>query len=104
MLILNKTIAFRAYSKYLKDKGYSEESKNGNPSTVYDYTQRLERICKRENFISLDELGENISEIIKKYSPNGSEAEYGSQSHSSNIKALKLFYEFYNYFDEERNI
>ena len=101
---MEKTIAFRAYSKYLKDKDYSEESKNGNPSTVHDYAQRVERICKRENFASWDELGENIFGIIEKYGPNGSEKDYGSQSHGSNIKALQLFLEFYGCFDAEKNV
>lgn len=47
---MDKTIAWRAYNKYLHDKNYSEESKSGNPSTTYDYPNRIDRICKREGY------------------------------------------------------
>jgi len=63
---MGKTIAWHAYSMYLRDKGYSEESKSGNPSTTYDYPNRVDRIRK---------------------------------SDGSNLKALKLFLEFYRSFD-----
>ena len=96
---MEKSIAWRAYSKYLRDRGCSEESETGNPSTTYDYPDRINRICNREGFSTWDDFGEHIFEILKKYEPNGTEAEYGNQSHGSNLKALKLFIEFYAYFD-----
>lgn len=96
---MDKPIAWRAYSKYLKDKGYSEYSEAGNQSTTYNYPIIVERICKKENFANLDELGENIIAVLEKYGPNGSESEYGNQSHGGNLKALKLFKEFYIHFD-----
>ena len=98
---MDKTIAWRAYSKYLRDKGYSEESKKGNPSTTYDYPTKVERICKKEGFANLDDLGEHINEIIQKYGQNGTEAKYGEQSHGGILKSLELFREFYICFDSE---
>ena len=98
---MEKTIAWRAFSKYLHDKGYSDESKSGNRSTTYDYPSRIDRICKKEGLFNWDDFGEHIFEIIEKYSPNGVEAEYGNQSNGSNLKALKLFLEFYGCFDAE---
>lgn len=100
---MDKNIAWRAFSKYLYDKGYSDESKSGNKSTNYDYPSRVERIYKRENLKSFDELGEHITEILNKYDKNGSEAEYGAQSNGSNITALKFFKEFYFDFDKRRH-
>ena len=96
---MDKSIAWRAYSRYLRDKGYSEESKTGNQSTTYDYPNRIDRICKREGFSTWDELGEHIFDVVEKYNVNGVESEYGSQSNGSNLKALKLFIEFYGCFD-----
>ena len=101
---MEKTIAWRAYSKYLRDKGYSEFSTAGHPSTAYDYPNRIDRICEIENFSNWDDFGAHIFEIIEKYGPNGSEAMYGNQSNGSNLKALELFLEFYGCFDaEEKN-
>ena len=96
---MDKSIAWRAFSKYLRDKGYSEESKNKNPSTTYDYPCRVDRICEKEGFKTWDELGAHIFDVLPKYEPNGAEAEYGKQSNGSNLKALRLFVEFYGCFD-----
>ncbi len=96
---MDKTIAWRAYNMYLRDKGYSEKSKSGNLSTTYDYPNRIDRICKREGYDNWDDFGEQIFDILGKYEPNGTEAEYGNQSDGSNLKALKLFLEFYGCFD-----
>ena len=96
---MDKPIAWRAYSKYLCDKGYSKFSEAGNPSTSYNYPSRVDRICKKEGFPNWDDFGKHILEIIEKYGPDGTEAEYGKQSNGSNFKALQLFYEFYVCFD-----
>lgn len=101
---MKKPLAWRAYSKYLRDKGYSEFSESGNPSTTYNYPSRVDKICRKEGFSNRDDFGEHIFEIIEKYSPNGVEAEYGNQSNGSNLKALKLFLEFYGCFDAEENV
>lgn len=96
---MKRTIAWRAYSKYLRDKGCSEFSDVGNLSTTNNYPYRVDRICRREGFANWDDFGNHIFEIIEKYGPNGIEAEYGNQSNKSNLKALELFLEFYGCFD-----
>ncbi len=101
---MDKSIAWRAFNMYLREKGCSEESKKGNPSTVYDYPNRIDRICKREGYSNWDDFGDHIFEIIKKYDENGCEAEYGKQSDGSNLNALKLFLEFYGCFDARKTI
>lgn len=96
---MEKTIAWRAFRKYLHDKGYSDESKAGNKSTTSNYPDCINIICKKEKIATWDEFGEQINNIIKKYSAGGQEEKYGSQSHGSNLKALELFKEFYIVFD-----
>ena len=96
---MDKSIAWRAFSKYLRDKGYSEESKNKNPSTTYDYPCRVDRICKNEGFSNWDEFGNKIFEILEKYGKDGDKADLGKQSNGSNLKALELFRDFYYCFD-----
>lgn len=96
---MNKTIAWRAFSKYLHDKGKSDFSESGNPSTTTDYPNRINTICKNENFSSWEELGDNILQILEKYGSNGSKSEIGNQSNGTVIKALELFREFYITFD-----
>jgi ribosome-binding protein aMBF1 (putative translation factor) len=54
------------FKTYLIKKGYSEFTPSGNPSTVYDYMKRVEKIRSREN-ISINELSENISYYVEKY-------------------------------------
>lgn len=101
---MEHTISWRAFSKYLKDNGLSEESESGNQSTTYDYPQRVERILGKEGLKDWDALGEHITELIEKYGPAGPEAEYGRQSHGSNLKALQLFMEFYVCFDANKTL
>ena len=35
------------FMKYLIQQGYSEYTPSGNPSTVYDYAKRIQKICHR---------------------------------------------------------
>lgn len=98
---MKKTIAWRAFRKYLHDKGYSYESNAGNRSTTSNYPNRIDTICRKEKIATWDEFGEQINNIIKKYSAGGQEKIFGSQSHGSNLKALELFKEFYVVFDSE---
>jgi len=79
--------------KYLIEKGYSEFTPSGKPSTVYDYIKRVERIRSREN-MTLSELAENISYYVDKYGPTGNESEFGKRSHNAFINALRRFGEF----------
>ena len=42
------------FKDYLIDQGLSEFTANGHKSTTYDYTQRIERICKDEDITWLE--------------------------------------------------
>lgn len=81
------------FKRFLIQKGYSEYTPSGNPSTVYDYMMRVQRICERER-ISINQLADNISLYVKKYDTFGVDKEYGKQSHGAYINALKRFEEF----------
>jgi hypothetical protein len=78
---------------YLIKQGYSEITPSGNPSTVYDYTKRVDKICKREK-ITIKQLAENINVYVEKYDTCGSEEEFGKRSHKAFINALKRFEDF----------
>ena len=81
------------FKTYLIQQGYSEITPSGNPSTVYDYAKRIQKICERES-ISIIELAKGISSYVAKYDSYGDEAEFGSKSHNAYISALKKFEEF----------
>lgn len=98
---MQKSIAWRAYKKYLHDNGRSNETPKGNRSTTSDYPDRVDRICRKEGFSNWDDFGEHIFGILSKYEKGGTEEEYGQQSHGSNLKALQLFVEFYGCFDAD---
>lgn len=81
------------FKHYLIQKGYSEYTPSGNPSTVYDYVKRINKICERER-ISIKQLANNIGDYVEKYDTFGSEEEFGKKSHNAFISALKRFEEF----------
>jgi len=81
------------FKNYLIDEGYSELTPSGNPSTVYDYVKRVDKICIREN-INIEILAENIKLYVDKYGPNGNQAEFGKSSHNAYICALRKFEDF----------
>ena len=83
------------FQNYLTQQGYSEFTPSGKPSTVYDYSKRVKKICDREN-ITCESLAENISFYPDKYGPTGSEAEFGRRSHNAFISALRKFEDFVN--------
>jgi hypothetical protein len=82
------------FKLYLVKQGYSEFTPSGNPSTAYDYSKRVNKICLREA-ISLKHLADNISFYIDKYSPTGNESAFGKRSNNAFINALRRFEEFY---------
>jgi hypothetical protein len=82
-----------SFKQYLVEKGYSEETPSGHPSTVYDYSRRVQAICKRER-ITINQLAENINHYVQRYDTLGPEAEFGKGSNSSFINALKQFEQF----------
>jgi hypothetical protein len=82
------------FKLYLVNQGYSEFTPSGNPSTAYDYTKRVNKICLREA-ISIHNLADNISLYVDKYSSTGSESAFGKRSNNAFINALRRFEEFY---------
>lgn len=84
------------FRQYLIRKGYSETTPSGKPSTVYDYSNRIQKICEREN-TTFNQLASSISHYVQKYDEFGAEAEFGRKSHKAYINALKRFDEFVNH-------
>jgi hypothetical protein len=81
------------FQDYLIKCGYSVETPSGNPSTVYDYIKRIDKVCEWERTTWL-ELAKNISSIISKYDIGGIREDLGNKSHRAVINALKRFSEF----------
>ncbi|QXP69314.1 hypothetical protein H0I29_11820 [Polaribacter sp. R2A056_3_33] len=81
------------FKTYLINKGYSEFTPSGNPSTAYDYSKRVNKICLREA-ISVEYLAENIEFYIEKYGPTGNDSDFGKRSNNAFINALRRFGEF----------
>jgi hypothetical protein len=77
----------------LRNSGFSEVTPSGRPSTVYDYSWRVERVVDREN-ISWLKLAANVDDIIQSYDKGGVEEEYGSSGNGAVINALRRFKEF----------
>ena len=81
------------FKNYLIEKGYSEFTKSGRRSTVYDYDFRVKRVCRAEQ-LSIKDLTDKIEALILDYSSNGIKWELGRLSHESVINALKAFNRF----------
>lgn len=58
--------------------------------TAADYTGRIERLCRKEQF-TLSHLVENIASILPEYETAGSKSSYGKRSHTSVRQALRRF-------------
>lgn len=82
------------FENYLIDKGYKVTTDKGNPSTVYDYIKRIERVIRDENLDSWENIREKINDIVKKYDEGGEKEDCGKKSHRAVINALKRFQEF----------
>ncbi|HJA77578.1 MAG TPA: hypothetical protein H9774_12115 [Candidatus Desulfovibrio gallistercoris] len=82
-----------AFKKYLIDRGYKYVTPSGNPSTVDDYCNRVDRITAEEN-LTWQELAERIDDILPYYDKGGRKQYIGEKSHRSFINALKRFSEF----------
>jgi hypothetical protein len=87
------SITLENFKIYLIKEGYREYTPNGNPSTVYDYMNRVENVVEREK-INLLDLTKNIDFYVSKYDSDGDEADYGNKSHRAVINALKRFQEY----------
>lgn len=81
------------FQDYLIKQGYSLTTPVGNPSTVYDYAKRIDKVCRLEN-LTWEGLACNIEEIVSLYDVGGSKEDLGKQSKSAVINALKRFSEF----------
>ena len=79
------------FKTYLIRRGYKEFTPTGKPSTAYDYTKRVNKICSREA-ITVEYLAENISFYIDKYGPTGNDSAFGKRSNNSFINALRRFF------------
>ena len=58
--------------------------------TAADYTGRIERLCRKEEF-TLSHLVENIASILPEYETAGTKSSYGKRSHTSVRQALRRF-------------
>jgi hypothetical protein len=85
----------KEFKEYLILKGYKEFTPTGNPSTVYDYIKRINKVCEWENF-TWKMLEEKIDYILTEYDIGGSKEYLGKKSHSAVINALRRFKEFVN--------
>ena len=83
------------FKLFLLNQGYRGFTKKGNPSTVFDYIKRIEKICLRED-ITVNVLSKEIDFYVDLYGPKGAESEFGKKSHGAFIAALKKFKEFLN--------
>ena len=83
----------KEFEVFLIDKGYKQYTPSGNPSTVYDYMKRIDKVCEWEN-ITLQNLFENIKIILPQYDLGGIKEDHGKKSHSAVISALRCFAEF----------
>lgn len=81
------------FKDYLLSKGYSEYTPSGNPSTVYDYIYRIEKICLEEGS-SWEMLASDIDRFVKDYDVGGKNENIGQTSHRAVINALKAFKAF----------
>lgn len=81
------------FKNYLIKQGYSILTPAGNPSTVYDYVMRIDKVCEWEH-LSWEKLAQNISLIVAQYDVGGSKEDFGNKSHKAVINALKRFAEF----------
>lgn len=56
----------KLYKNWLIQKGYSTSTQNNKPSTVYDYTTSIIRVCNWESK-TIEQLAESISTILSQY-------------------------------------
>ena len=83
----------KAFENYLVKCGYRQVTGSGNPSTVYDYCHRVDRVARKEN-LTWEEMAEKMGEILSLYEKGGIKQEQGRTSHGAVINALKRFSEF----------
>lgn len=82
-----------AYKEYLIQQGYQQYTPTGNPSTVYSYSNAVEKVRKMEK-LSWLELGSRIMNIVAEYGPGGRKEKEGKKSKCTVINALRAFVRF----------
>ena len=82
------------FRQFLVNKGYKVVTPSGNPSTVYDYLKRIDKVCEWELIDNWTNLAKNITEIRLQYESSGEKSELGARSHNAVICALRQFEEF----------
>ncbi|MCL2367356.1 MAG: hypothetical protein FWC72_00015 [Oscillospiraceae bacterium] len=86
----------KQFQSYLEKQGYSVVTPAGNPSTVYDYIKRIDKVCEWEH-TTWAGLAQNIHSVITQYDLGGLKESLGNKSHRAVINALKRFSEFLAY-------
>ena len=60
----------KEFQDYLINQGYSIKTPSGNPSTVYDYQKRIDKVCEWEGY-TWETLANNIGRIVVMYDIGG---------------------------------
>ena len=81
------------FRNFLVKQGYKLTTPSGNPSTVYDYLKRIDKVCEWEN-TSWEGLAKNIEIIVQLYDVGGKKETLGNKSHRAVINALKRYQEY----------
>ena len=55
------------FKNWLIKQGYKETTKSGLPSTVYDYLQTLDQLCRQENQMNYETLTCSVFSILPNY-------------------------------------
>ena len=85
------------FEEYLIARGYKVQTPKGKPSTVTNYINSINLICKEEN-CSWEELARNVFRVIDKYAKGGLKSQIGERSNKTVINALKQFKKYcYDY-------
>lgn len=83
----------KQFEEYLINNGYKQTTPSGNPSTVYDYIKRIDKICEWED-ITWQQLANNSQMYLMQYDIGGTKEDLGKKSHNAVINALRRFSEF----------
>lgn len=78
---------------FLMNADYKETTPSGNPSTVYDYLKRIDKVCEWEH-TTWENLASRIGQIVTMYDVGGPKEDLGKKSHSAVINALRRYQEF----------
>ena len=81
------------FEYYLKQRGYSITTPFGTPSTVFRYSNRVDKVCEWE-MITWTELSQKINIIIAKYDFGGIHEHIGNKSNRVIVQAFKRYSEF----------